>query len=104
MFSSVGAQDMDTSGYQMFDLDDAEHYWENGQLDVDALFRPSIDTPFCPSAFNDFEMGSMVENPIPVDEEQDKENSPPPPDPTTPPPGPQPNPSVYQKSPLWDKN
>ena len=44
VLSIVGAQDMDTSGYQVSDLDDADFYWENDQLDVDAVFRPGIDT------------------------------------------------------------
>ena len=80
--SSVGAQDMDTSGYQVSDLDDVEFYWENDQLV--SVFRPGIDTPFSPSTFNDFGMGSMAENLILIDEEQDKDNSPPPTHPTTP--------------------
>ena len=46
VLSSVDAQDKDTNGYQVFLLDDLECYWENDQLDVDAVFRPSIDTPF----------------------------------------------------------
>ena len=28
VISSVGAQDMDTSGYRLSDLDDVEFYWE----------------------------------------------------------------------------
>ena len=40
------AQHMDKSGYQMSDLDVVDFHWENDQLDVDALFRPDIDTPF----------------------------------------------------------
>ena len=43
---SVGAQDKDTSGYQVADLDDVELYWEKSQFDVDAVFRPGIDSPF----------------------------------------------------------
>ena len=47
VLSSVGAQDMDTSVYQVSaDLDDVDFYWENDQLDVDAVFRPGIDTFF----------------------------------------------------------
>ena len=46
VLSSVGAQDMDTSGYQMCDLDDFDFYYEKDQLDVDDIFRPFIDTPF----------------------------------------------------------
>ena len=45
---------MDTSGYQVSpDLDDVEFYWQNDQLDEDAVFRPGIDTPFSPTAFGD---------------------------------------------------
>ena len=76
VLSGVGAQEgLDTSGYQeSADLDDVEFYWENDQLDVDAAFRPGIDTPFSPTAFDDLEMGGSVENTILLDE--DKENSP----------------------------
>ena len=50
---------------------------------MDALFRPSKDTPFSATTFDDFLMGDgSVENPIVLDEEEDKENAPPPP--TTP--------------------
>ena len=81
---SVGAQDMDTSGNQVSaaDLHDVESYWENDQLDTDAVLRPGIDTPFSPTAFDDLEMGDSAENPILLDQEEDKECSPPPP--TTP--------------------
>ena len=67
MPSIVGAQKMDTSGYQVSDLDDVEFHWENDQLDVDAFFRPGVDTPFSPSNFNDSEMGLMAESPILID-------------------------------------
>ena len=61
------------------DLDDVEFYWENDQLDVDAVFRPGIVAPFSPTAFDDLDMGGgSAENPILLDEEEDKENSPPP--------------------------
>ena len=82
--SSVGAQEgLDTSEYQVTaDLDDVEFYWENDQLDLDAVFRPGIDTHFSPPAFEDLEMGSSAENPFLLNEEEHKENSPPPP--TTP--------------------
>ena len=77
VLSSVGAQDMDTSGYQVSDLDYVEFYWENDQLDVDAVFRPGIATPCSPKAFDDLEMGGSAENHVLLDEEEDKENSPP---------------------------
>ena len=79
VLSGVGAQDMDTSGYRVSaDLDDVEFYWENDQLDVDAVFRQWIGTPFSRSTFNIFEISSMGENPILIGEEQDKERFPPP--------------------------
>ena len=80
VLSSVGAQDLDTSSYQVSDLEDIEfNCWENSQLKMDAVFRPGIDTPFSPTTFDDFLMDDgSVENPIVLDEEEDKENAPPP--------------------------
>ena len=80
--SSVGAQDLDTSSYQVSDLEEIEFNWKNSQLDMDAVFRPGIDTPFSPTTFDDFSMEGSVKNPILLDEEEDKENVLPPP--TTP--------------------
>ena len=79
VLSSVGAQEaLNTSRYQEFvDMDDVEFYWENDKMDVDAVFRPGIDTPFSPTAFDDLDMGGSAENPILLDEGEDKENSPP---------------------------
>ena len=77
VLSSVGAQDLDTSSYQVSDLEDIEFNWEDSQLDMDAVFRPGIDTPFSPTTFDDLSMGGSVENPIVLGEEEDKENSPP---------------------------
>ena len=77
VLSSAGAQDMYTCGYQVSDLNDVEFYWENDQLDVDALFRTGKGTPLSPSSFNDFEVDSNGENTNLIDQQQDKENSPP---------------------------
>ena len=63
-------------------LDDVEFYFENDRQNIDAAFTPGIDTPFSPSTFNDFEMASVAENTILIDEEENKENFPP--SPTTP--------------------
>ena len=79
ILSSVGAQDLDTSSYQVSDLKDIECNWEISQLDMDAVFRPSIDTPSSPTTFDDLSMEGSFENPIVLDEEEDKENAPPPP-------------------------
>ena len=78
VLSSVGAQDLDTSSYQLTDLEDIEFDWENSQLEMDARFRPGIDTPFSPTTFNDLSMEGSVEKPIVLDKGEDKENAPPP--------------------------
>ena len=78
VLSSVGAQDLDTSSYQVSDLEDIEFNWENSQLDMDSVFRPGTDTPFSPTVFDVLLMGDgSVENPIVLDEEEDKEIAPP---------------------------
>ena len=77
VLSTVGAQDLDTSSYQVSDLEDMEFNWENSQLDVDLVFRPGIDIPFSPTTFDDSSMEGSVENPIVLDEEENKENAPP---------------------------
>ena len=79
VLSSVGAQDLDTSSYQVSDLEDIEFNWENSQLEMDAVFRQGIDTPLSPTTFDDLLMcDGSVENPIVLDEGEDKENAPPP--------------------------
>ena len=76
VLSSVGAQDLNTSSYQVSDREDIEFNWEGSQLDVDAVFRPGIDTSCSPTTFDDLSMeASSVENPIVLDEEEDKENA-----------------------------
>ena len=70
---------MDTSGFHVADLEDIEFHRENPALNRDAVFRPGIETPF---SFSTFQMCSMAEKQLLIDEEKDKENSPP--IPTTP--------------------
>ena len=72
--SNVGAQDLDTSSYPLTDLQDIEFKWVFSELD--AVFRPGIDTPFSPTTFDDLSMEGSVENPIVLDEGEDKENAP----------------------------
>ena len=76
VLSSVGAQDLDTCTYQLTDLEDIEFNRETSQLDMDAVFRPGIDTPFSPTTFDDLSMEGSVENPIVLDKDKDKENAP----------------------------
>ena len=54
VLSSVGAQDLDSSSYQLTDLEDIEFNRENSRLD--SVFRPSIDTPFSRTRFHDLSM------------------------------------------------
>ena len=79
VLSSVGAQDLDTSSYQVSDLEDIDFEWKNSQLLMDAIIRPGIDTPFSPTLFDDLSMEEKVENSIVFDEEENKDNAPPPP-------------------------
>ena len=75
VLSSVGAQHLDTSSYQLTDLENVEFNWENSELNMDAVFRPGMDTPFFPTIFDNLSMEGSVENPIMLDEEADKENA-----------------------------
>ena len=67
---SVGAQrSLDKFGYQVTaDLDDVEFYSKNDQLDVKVVFRPGLDTPLSPTAFEDLKMRGSAEKPILLDE------------------------------------
>ena len=60
VLSSVGAQDLDISSYQVSDLEDIEFSWEKSQLDLDAVFRPDIHTPFSPTTFENLTMEGSV--------------------------------------------
>ena len=71
---SVGAQDTDTSGYKLSDLEDIEFSWEDPAVDADSVYRPGIDIPFSPCIFDDFHMGSTAANSIIVDNGEDKES------------------------------
>ena len=62
VLSSVGAQHLDTSSYQVSDIEVIEFNWENSQLDIDAVFRPGIDTPFSPTTLDDFSIEGSSEN------------------------------------------
>ena len=77
VLSSVDAQDMDTSGYQMCELSDFGFYWKSHQLDVAAVFGPGGDIPFSPTAFDDLDMGGSAENSKLLHHEKDTANSPP---------------------------
>ena len=65
---------METSGYQMLDLEDVQFYWEELVSNIDAVFQPIIASPFSHSTFNGFKMSSKAEEPILIYKEQDKAN------------------------------
>ena len=46
VLSSVGAQDTDTRGYEVSDLEDIEFSWEDFAVDMDSVYRPGIDSHF----------------------------------------------------------
>ena len=46
VLSSAGTQDMDTSGFEVSNLDDIEFFWENPQLQVDTVIRRWTGTLF----------------------------------------------------------
>ena len=46
-------------------------------MEMNAFFKPGIDTPLSPSDLNDLERGGSSEKPVGLDKEEDKENSPP---------------------------
>ena len=68
MILREGAQDLDTSEYRVSDLDDTEFYWGNDQSEVDAVFRPGIDTIVSPTALEEMEKRASAENIILTDE------------------------------------
>ena len=77
VLSSVGAQDLDTSSYQVCDLEDIELNWEFSHLDIAAVFMLGINTPFFPTTLDDSSLEGSVDYPVVLDEEEDKENVPP---------------------------
>ena len=44
VLSSVGAQDTDTRGYELSDLEDIDLSWEDTAVDMDSVCRPGIDS------------------------------------------------------------
>ena len=75
VLSSVGAQDMDTRGYEVSDLEDIEFYWEDPGARYGRCLSTRNRYSILSIIFDDFQMGSTAANPIIVDDEEDKENS-----------------------------
>ena len=64
VLTSVGAQDWETSSYQVSDLEDLEFNGEVSQLEMGAVFRPGRDTPYSPTTFDDLSMGDQLRTPL----------------------------------------
>ena len=73
--SSVGAQDTDTRGCEVSDLEDIEFSCEDPAVVTDSVYRPGIDTPIPPSILDSFHIRPTAANPIIFDDEEDKQNS-----------------------------
>ena len=67
---------MNTSDYELSDLNDFKFSWVKTELEVDALFEPGTFKLFLPTALNILERRESVEKPNLLDEEEDKRNSP----------------------------
>ena len=63
-----------SSDFVPSDLDDIQFHWENPNIDMDAVYRPGIDTPFSPSLFENIPVAGSADYPIEIDDEQDNEN------------------------------
>ena len=77
--ASARAQYRSISGYEVSDMADIELSCKKLQLEMHAVFRPGIDTPFSPTSFNNLEMGEAgpPENTLVLDVEEGKGNPPP---------------------------
>ena len=56
VLSSDGAQDTDSRGYELSDLEDIQFSWKDLAVDMDSVYRPRIDTPLSTSIFDVFQM------------------------------------------------
>ena len=71
--ASVGDHDV-SSDFVPSDLDDIQLHWENPNVEMDAVYRPGIDTPFSPSLFENVLTAGSADYTIEINDEQDKEN------------------------------
>ena len=75
VLSSVGAQDTDTRGYELSNLEDNEFSCEDPVVGMESVYWPGIATPISPTSFDAFRMASTATDPIVVDTEEGKKNS-----------------------------
>ena len=79
VLESTGAQDIETNGCELSELEDIGFSLGNSQMELDAVFRPGDFTPFSPTVFKNLARGdgSSYQKLIVLDKQEDKENSPP---------------------------
>ena len=58
--ASFGDHDV-SSDFVPSDLDDIQFHWENPNIDMDAVYRPGIDTPFSPSLFENIPVAGCAD-------------------------------------------
>ena len=58
--ASVGDHDV-SSDFVPNDLDATQFHWENPNVELDAVYRPGIDTPFFPSLFETFPVAESAD-------------------------------------------
>ena len=75
VLSSIGAQEMDTNGYPMSNMEDIGFHWKVLDMNMDTLFWPGQDNIFSLLTSTDFGMGSRPENWILINNEVDRKNS-----------------------------
>ena len=70
---------LERSGYELSDLEDIEFFWENPQVDLNAVSKPGIDTPISPTVCKNLELGEEGSSGSPMvwNEHKVEENSPP---------------------------
>ena len=71
--ASVGDHNV-ISNFVPSDLDDIQFHWETKNVEMDAVYRPCIDTHFSLLLFENFPVAGSADYPIELDVEQDKEN------------------------------
>ena len=75
VLSSVGAQDTDTSGYELSDLEDFEFSWDDPAVDMDSVYWPGIDSPFSPFFLTFSDVINRYQPSTSLNNEEDQENS-----------------------------
>ena len=91
VLSFLGAYEIDTGDCLVSELEQNDFLLEDLKLNLNTMSRSGIDTAFSLTAFDYFELRSVVPNSIPIVNGEDTENS------AAPPPSPPPSSSVSEE-------